>query len=813
MLKFTFAVLAAAVLAPTASAQVGAPFCFGDICPCGNTDVDAGCGNLGADGDLATGALLLGSGSADSLLDDLSLRVEGLPAEQFGVMIMGETQSAALNVGDGLLCIATGGSGLFRFPPRVSDSAGVLTEGGILAGADEIGAQVAVGSTWIFQGWYRDPGGPCGTSSNLSNALPVTFLPPGSTQPVEVELAGRPVAGYPFFERTLASNQGADLWVNVDPGRFPHLAGQNVDVYVVASREAAEWDIDDSLIDVRGAAQPFVLGAGGVDTGSLLVDAGLLNGTLGVQLGVSYDLVVDVDQDGLLGAGDLIDGLGDVPGVVVVRDPTLPGPHTVSTANYNLGFFQTQRVFYPTDVANLERLVPIIISHGNGHSYTWYDHIGEHLASYGYVVMSHTNETGPGIDTASDTTLINTDSFFGNLDVIAGGALLGHVDFEHVVWFGHSRGGEGIARAYVKLQDQVYVPQNYTRNDVVLLSSIAPTSFLGFNKSNPRDVDYHVWVGSADDDVTGQPGPTGIQTLVLFERATGSKTATILHGVGHGAFHAGGGSTVADGPCQVGRPATHTIMRGYLMPMLAWRMRGEHAGLDFSWRQWESFTPITVPTNTCVVVNLEYRAAAESRLIIDDFQEQPDIAVSSSGGSVSTDLLAMAEGRMQDLTNNLNWTAGDPFNGMARANGVFDQPHCITLSWQDPRFLTWNLPGENWDVRDYAFLSFRAAPIARHPDTIAVLEDLRFDVTLEDHWGRTSTLPIGHFGGGVEEPYQRGGGWSNEYEIQRLRLTDFTAEGRQLDLSRLVSVRLNFASPGASPEGAIGLDDLEFTRE
>lgn len=813
MLKLSLAVFCAALVAPTVSAQVGAPFCFGDVCPCGNIDLDAGCGNLGIDGDPATGALLLGSGSADSLLDDLTLRLEGLPRKQFGMLIMGETQTAPMFVGDGLLCISTGGSGLFRFPPRVSDKLGMMIEGGILTGADQIGAQVSVGSTWIFQGWYRDPGGPCGSSSNLSNALPVTFLPPGSSGPVGVELAGRPVSGFPFFERTLASNQGTDLWVNVDPGRFPHLAGQDVDVYLVATRDAAAWALDDSLIDVRGASQPFTLGAGGVNTGTLLVDAGLLNGTTGVQLGVGYDVVVDVDQDGLLGAGDLIDGLGDEPGAVVVRDPTLPGPHAVTTTTYSLGSFQGQRVYYPSDVANLERLIPVIVSHGNGHNYTWYDHIGEHLASYGYVVMSHTNETGPGINAAADTTLVNTDSFFGNLDIIAGGDLLGHVDFERVVWMGHSRGGEGIVRAYVKLQDQIYIPQNYLPSSIVLLSSIAPTSFLGHLKSNPGEVDYHIWVGSADADVTGAPGPTAAQSLVLLERGSGSKAATIFHGVGHGAFHDGSGGTVATGPCQVGRPATHILMRGYLMPMLAWRLRGEHAGQDFTWRQWESFTPITVPTNTCVVVNLEYRPAVDLRMTVDDFEEQPDPAISSSGGSVGTDLLTMAEGRQQDLNNSLVWTAGDPFNGMARARGVNDQPHCMTLSWQDPRFIRWGLPGESWDVRGFNFLSFRASPIARHPNTTAILEDLRFDVTLEDRWGHTSSLPIGVFGGGVEEPYQRSGGWSNEFEVQRLRLTDFNADGRQLDLSRLVSVRLDFASAGASPEGAIGLDDLEFTRE
>ena len=53
------------LLGTSAGAQVGAPFCFGDVCPCGNTDSTAGCGNLGEDGDLGTGALLESAGSAD----------------------------------------------------------------------------------------------------------------------------------------------------------------------------------------------------------------------------------------------------------------------------------------------------------------------------------------------------------------------------------------------------------------------------------------------------------------------------------------------------------------------------------------------------------------------------------------------------------------------------------------------------------------------------------------------------------------------------------------------------------------------------
>ncbi len=36
---------------------------------------------------------------------------------------------------------------------------------------------IDAGETWYFQGWYRDPMGPCGTAFNLSNAIAVTFAP------------------------------------------------------------------------------------------------------------------------------------------------------------------------------------------------------------------------------------------------------------------------------------------------------------------------------------------------------------------------------------------------------------------------------------------------------------------------------------------------------------------------------------------------------------------------------------------------------------------------------------------------------------
>ena len=141
------------------------------------------------------------------------------------------------------------------------------------------------------------------------------------------------------------------------------------------------------------------------------------------------------------------------------------------------------------------KLPLVIIGHGNGHDFHWYDHIGNHLASYGYVVMSHDNDTVPGPASAATTTLGHTDAFIDQAEAgaIAGGALVGHLDSRRIVWIGHSRGAEGVAIAYDRLFDGTVTPTHYAKQDVRLISSMLPTDFKGTDVANPHDANYHLW--------------------------------------------------------------------------------------------------------------------------------------------------------------------------------------------------------------------------------------------------------------------------------------------------------------------------------
>ena len=636
-----------------------------------------------------------------------------------------------------------------------------------------------------------------------------------------VELAGNPLASFPFVEHVKAFNEGSNLSVAVDVGLYPWAVGA-ADLYVVEHKSRAQWLADPTLTDVTSSGpETETITNGGVQSNTFVVDFGdtpLPGIDLGVAVGHGYDVVVDLDQDGTFDGEDLIDGFdAEEAGLYVVHDLQLPGPHPVTEIIYSGGTFLDQDLYYPSDIASMGVLPLLIVSHGNGHNYQWYDHIGNQMASYGWVVMSHSNNTGPGIETASTTTLTNTDYLLGNLGTIGGGVLQGHIDGNTIAWIGHSRGGEGVTRAYDRLVEGQFVPANYTAADIKMISSIAPTDFLGPASSTPHDRPYHLWVGGSDADVTGCANNDVAQSFHLLGRAVGPRWSISLHGVGHGDFHASTGS-VATGPCLVGKPNTHTIMRAYLLALGEHVIHGNIPAGDFLYRQWESFRPIGAPLNACVVVDLTAEEPSDAVAVIDDFQTNAATGVSSSGGAVTGSATIVAEGVLNDTDIDFTWD-GEDMSGFTwgRPNDV-ERGVVVEFGGQGDRDLSFALVPQLQDASDYRWLSFRACQITRNPLTTGVLADMTFAVTLTDLDAVSSTVNIGAFGGGIEEPYQRtgcgiGAGWGNEFETIRIPLEAYVTDGSGLDLSRLASVTFRFGPSFGSTAGRIGLDALELVED
>jgi hypothetical protein len=576
---------------------------------------------------------------------------------------------------------------------------------------------------------------------------------PGDSLPPEFqnELAGVKLGKYPYFTNVRAFTEGTPIRIGIDTLVEFRIAPRTVDVYITVHKSDRRWEKKRTLTDVRGGPTRVTLVPGGLKRNIHLIDNGTLNGRTGTtELGVGYDIVVDMDRNGVLDDTDKLDGWGAEAGFYVMQDLTEFGPYDTIEGINNQGGFIAQNYYYPTNIAQLGALPLIVVSHGNGHDYRWYDHIGHFMASWGYVVMSHRNNTGPGIEAASTTTLRNTNNFLANLDVIADGVMAGHVDRRQLVWIGHSRGGEGVVRAYRRILDGDPLGAFYEPEDFKLISSIAPVNFLQPNASDPGDVNYHLWTGGSDNDVNGCADCNQCQTFHLHERAQGTRLSISLHGVGHGDFHDGGGSSVAAGPCLVGRETTHQIMRGYLLPLVKHFVDGNIPCKDYLWRQWESLRPIGAPVAPCVVVDLMYQSNPSSgKSILDDFQTNPQRVRSSSGGRVVFSDPDLAEGPFDDRNNGFGDSSEDPMNGMTLA-GLNEFSSGIVFEWNgQEEFVLFEVPADRGDVSGFEYLSFRAAQSTRHPLTVVALEDLTFSVQLVDANGRSGTICIGAYGGGI----------------------------------------------------------------
>jgi predicted dienelactone hydrolase len=705
--------------------------------------------------------------------------------------------------------------------------AGVAAAGGCVGDIDANGEVGGADLATLLSAWGgTDPAADL-DGSGLIDAADLTVLlgawgPCPATTPISTELASIQAAVAPYAIHVNSFNLGSNVQFAVHPLKFPDYAGDLVDVYLVANRSSAEWAASSTLSDVRGEPQTVNLPANPTTPNILLTMTGVTAGDA-LSPGRGFDLVVDANRDGVLGDGDLIDGAGDEPGFWYVVDLAAAGPLAVTQiASYDvndpdiLDSMELERIYYPTSIASLDPRPLVVISHGNGHNYAWYDYLGNHLASWGYVVMSHQNDTVPGIETASTTTLEHTESFLAQLATIGGGVLNGRVDGDVIVWIGHSRGGEGIARGYDRLFDGTFTSPNYQIGDIRLLISIAPTDFLGSASANPHGVPFMLMYGSADGDVCGCPDSDIGNSFNILERAEGLRQSTYVHGADHNDFNCCGFNDFA-GPTgtAIGNAEAQDVMKAASLAMIRRVVENDASAEEYLWRQYESLRPISVAASTTVIN--EWNAAPADRIVLDNFQTNAATTVSSSGGAVT--LVGVAnevEGLQNDNNTAFTWATTDAMNGATRGRTT-DLTRAFVFNWTIASSITWTVPADRRDFTQGKFLSMRAAQGTRHPQTTAVIGDLTFTVTLLDELGEQTSLQISAVGGGVEEPYQRTGfgtgtGWQNAMETIRLPLSAFVSGGSAIDLTRIESVLVQFGGTSGSAQGRLVIDDLQIEK-
>lgn len=631
-------------------------------------------------------------------------------------------------------------------------------------------------------------------------------------------LSGRPRDHAPGWESTESFMDTDPVYVALDPMRFSDRVGLPYDVYIVAHKTPDEWLADAALVDVTGAVDASTLTAGALNITEAWPEPALLDGGQGDGASARYDVVIDFGADGTLDPGDLVDGPGEDFGLSRIGDLSMDGPHRVDQGDVDGGTYLGERIYWPTDIATMGPRPLVVISHGNGHQHTWYDYIGEHLASWGFVVMAHENHTEPGIQTASTSTLENTDYLLSNLDSLLDGQLAGLVDSTRIGWIGHSRGGEGVVRAYDRLYDDDFVPVAYTTDDVRMLVTIAPTVFEEVNKSDPHDRPLLLIAGTADGDVNGGVDCDECDFFRLWEADSGTKAATYIHGADHNDFNCCGIDD-AIGPDPIGRDEAQIIARGYFLAISLTWLDDDPTVIDVFRRAHSGFLPTGHAEGD--VVATTFRSAESTLAILDDFQEEEDPAIASSGGAVTSTVEDVCEDQLNDADNTETWSTDDDdpdlMNGMTHAATYVDQAAGTTFSWSeataDPAWAVTVTP-ELQDATGYNVLSVTFAQVPRAPITVALAAPLTFGVVLADADGVEATVDIGDRGS-APVPYQRtgtgdGAGWAAEFVTVRLPLADFTI-GSKLDLSRLTSVKLVFGAEHGASIGAIGLDNVEFS--
>lgn len=640
-------------------------------------------------------------------------------------------------------------------------------------------------------------------------------------------LGGESLSLYPFFQFMRSVNDSSQMKAALDPTRHAERTGLAYRAYVVAHKTPAQWAASNTLTDVTGGFENATVTAGSIASNTTTVWSPPLDGGAAGTVGKGYDIVLDFGANGMLDPGDIIDGLDyNQAGIYAVRNLTLAGNHAVTETIYSGGTWLGEDLYYPTDVASLGQLPLVVISHGNGHDYQWYDYLGQHLASYGYIVMSHQNNTGPGIPTASTTTLTNTDYLLGNLATIAGGALNGHVDDHKITWVGHSRGGEGVAYAYDRIFDGTYTPIEYTPTDIILIRSMGPTVFFApaaATGPDPHDRNFELICGSADSDVSQDPSCTVCESQRILEHAGGTFTWFQVQGAGHGNFHSCFACNPwASGPDLIGYTATNNISKVILLAELEWFTRGNPAAKDYLTHLWDDhrstglITPASVPPG---IVAITYKdAAATGTVILDDYQTAAATGTSSSGGTVTFDVSNLSEGNLNG-DGNFTFTAGDPFNGCENMEGGDPAQAGVVFDWTtgDQKFYEQGIVVGLRNFTAKTFLSLRAAQGTRHPETVALNGPLYFTVELRDGAGHTSAINTQAYGG-INRPYQRTGagagtGWMNEWNTVRIRLADFENNNSGIVLSDIVAVRLKFGSASGSARGRLVVDQVELTNE
>ncbi len=470
-----------------------------------------------------------------------------------------------------------------------------------------------------------------------------------------------------------------------------------------------------------------------------------------------------------------------------------------------------------------------------GQNYEGYGYLQEHLASHGFISVSvdldealgfsGTVDFGypqisPGIEMRGWLILKNIE------DVIANLPIGGSVDTSNIHLLGHSRGGEAVLQAWRILQDVLArgpassglagadaAISNFTLVGIKSVTSIAPTSFE--STAPPLGTTpFLLLFGTNDGDVNGFQSV--VRPMVHLDRARAAiepASAVWILDANHNGFSNAWPSD-DNGPMTpaLATPSVEAVTKGYVLAWLR-QVSGNDAYRALFETSPTVLRPLGVPPG--VGLHTQSRLSPSTAMVIDNHQSGAGETTASSGATLAFTVddegeLVLLDPDNPDLfplieVNTPNRFAQDTTGLLFNWSGVSAKTIEITPS------------GGSLDLSDRRAIVLRAAQEPKHPRTVALGGPVKFSIKIEDSAGNAATVETDF---SAELMAVRGGDAFLPAGIQemttarmqdvRIPLDRFRVGSPDLDLSDITAITLTFGGPGLSPEGRIGMDDLEF---
>jgi hypothetical protein len=544
-----------------------------------------------------------------------------------------------------------------------------------------------------------------------------------------------------------------------------------------------------------------------------------------------------------------------------LADATTPGPHSVASGEYRLTptvypevlpdriTEVWAKVFYPEDIRSLSAPLPLLVLlHGNhatcgrgsnpriddntqysqtgqcpkGYvtvpSHEGYNYFAQHLASWGYLVISI--NVNRGINAADEAdediglikargkmvlkhlNLLYEWSTSGNAPTMIGvgpQGLIGKIDFNAVGLFGHSRGGQGVRAAYELYQQSGSEwPRKIPGLSIKAIYEVGATDFYSgsFKPINAYGVAWNQLLPMCDGDVSDLQGRFPFERMMLSKTQPDSAQKSLYEvwGANHNFFNTEWQRSDAQAGQCAGEKAIfdeHAIgsekqQKTALASVTAFFR--SHVGTQHEDKLDLYFNPLSaLPSELTQVTEIGRDFAPTSHatdtLVFDDFDQST--GTNSYG--------------YQNIMQNVTVTHAGT------------QPKRAELSWttsgQQVLFESvWAAPQQGKDIHEYATFDFRVSRFAHKTNP---KPETDFDISLVDAEGKVSnSVAISDFiilDGPVGYTTWNNSPNSHVFKTVRIPLTKFSG----VNLSNIHSIKFIF---NKTESGAINLANLRLQK-